>query len=434
MDYNAKIGELQKEFRTLTEENARKFQESGEKKEALTDTDYELIAKNNQRLDTIERELSMLKVQAERQARMGEFRDPLIDAAKSQDDDPLPNQKRKKPQLAEFYKHVCRSADSADSRKWLAENRAATGIGEDSDPIGGYAVPDAEKGAMLQTIISSSPIASRCRQVPITIGNTAKWPAVNETSRVAGSRLGGISTYWAGEGSTLTASKPDFRLVTLNLKKLTALVYLTDEIMQDAPQMEAFINEALQREFSTVIDDAIINGSGVGQPLGILNSAATVSILKESSGNGTGTLVFANLTKMLDRQIAQTGAVWLRSVTTGSRILSMTVGDFPVMIANQSATNGAAIQNLLGLPSFVVEACKAVGTYGDIICANLGYYLLGQKGGVQTASSIHVQFLTDQMALRFIARLDGQPWVESAITPMYGSDTLSPFTATETRS
>jgi hypothetical protein len=52
-----------------------------------------------------------------------------------------------------------------------------------------------------------------------------------------------------------------------------------------------------------------------------------------------------------------------------------------------------------------------------------------RKGGIQRASSIHVEFLTDQEVFRWILRTNGAPWRSSAITPYKGSFTLSPFVA-----
>ena len=42
---------------------------------------------------------------------------------------------------------------------------------------------------------------------------------------------------------------------------------------------------------------------------------------------------------------------------------------------------------------------------------------------VQSAQSIHVQFLTDEMVFRFLYRCDGQTSMASAITPYKGDST-----------
>jgi hypothetical protein len=52
---------------------------------------------------------------------------------------------------------------------------------------------------------------------------------------------------------------------------------------------------------------------------------------------------------------------------------------------------------------------------------------------IQAASSIHVQFLTDQVAFRFVYRVDGQPKMAAPLTPYHGTNDLSPFVTLEAR-
>lgn len=47
-------------------------------------------------------------------------------------------------------------------------------------------------------------------------------------------------------------------------------------------------------------------------------------------------------------------------------------------------------------------------TSGDIILADMNEYVLIDKGGIQSASSIHVSFTTDQSVFRFVYRVDGR--------------------------
>jgi hypothetical protein len=42
-------------------------------------------------------------------------------------------------------------------------------------------------------------------------------------------------------------------------------------------------------------------------------------------------------------------------------------------------------------------------------------------------SSEHFKFQNDQTAYRIIQRVDGRPWLQSAITPKNNGATLSPF-------
>jgi HK97 family phage major capsid protein len=80
-----------------------------------------------------------------------------------------------------------------------------------------------------------------------------------------------------------------------------------------------------------------------------------------------------------------------------------------------------------GKPVHVTEFNAALGTTGDILLADMSQYLMWEKGDVQAATSIHIAFLTDEQAFRFIYRADGQTAHYSAITPFKGTNTQSPF-------
>ena len=66
--------------------------------------------------------------------------------------------------------------------------------------------------------------------------------------------------------------------------------------------------------------------------------------------------------------------------------------------------------------------------------ADWSQYKLATIGGVESGLSMHVQFLTDQMAYRFIRRVDGQPTWQSVLDPVQGhGNTMSPFIMLEAR-
>jgi HK97 family phage major capsid protein len=88
---------------------------------------------------------------------------------------------------------------------------------------------------------------------------------------------------------------------------------------------------------------------------------------------------------------------------------------------------------LFGRPLVAIEQAPTLGTVGDIVLADMNQYLLVDKGGVQSAVSVHVAFLTDETVLRFTYRVAGQPLWHSALTPFQGTNTLSPFVSLATR-
>jgi len=83
---------------------------------------------------------------------------------------------------------------------------------------------------------------------------------------------------------------------------------------------------------------------------------------------------------------------------------------------------------LKGAEMIPCEQCATLGTAGDLILADLSQYVMIEKGGMQSASSIHVNFQTDQTAFRFVYRCDGQPMWSTYLTPYKGSTSYqSPF-------
>ena len=164
--------------------------------------------------------------------------------------------------------------------------RAASGLNETNPSDGGFLVQQDFVSELLKRTYETGILASRVKRIPITTNsNGLKINAVDEDSRANGSRWGGVQTYWESEAAELTGRKPKFRQMDLSLKKLTGLCYATDELLQDASALESVIRQAFAEEFGFKIDDAILSGSGSGEPLGILNSGAMVTVAKEADQN-----------------------------------------------------------------------------------------------------------------------------------------------------
>ena len=305
--------------------------------------------------------------------------------------------------------------------------RAASGLNETTPSDGGFLVQQDFVTELLKRTYETGILASKVKKIPIsTNANGMKINAIDEDSRANGSRWGGVQTYWEGEADELTASKPKFRQMELSLKKLTGLCYATDELLQDAAALEAVIRQAFAEEFGFKIDDAILSGSGEGEPLGILNSGAIVTVAKEASQ--TDTITVENLIKMWNRlwSRSRANAVWYINQEIEPYLYTLKIGDKPVYIP-AGGLSEKPYGTLFGRPVVPIEQCSAAGEVGDIILADIGQYLLIDKGGIKSASSIHVRFLYDENVFRFIYRVDGKPIWTKPLTPYKGSATVSPF-------
>jgi HK97 family phage major capsid protein len=252
---------------------------------------------------------------------------------------------------------------------------------------------------------------------------------------------GGIQAYWEGEGQQLTQSKPQLEEATIRLNKLTALVPVTTELLEDAASLASYVNRKAPEKIEFKINLAIIQGTGVGQPLGIVNSPALVSVSEEAS-QAAATVNHQNIVKMWARLYgpARQNAVWLINQDVEPQLNSLgfpagaTTVQFPVYIP-PGGLSVAPYATLMGRPVIPTQACSTLGTEGDIILCDLKAYLAAQKvGGMRAETSIHLWFDYDITAFRFILRVAGQPWWSQPITPLNGSNTLSHFVALNTRS
>lgn len=317
-----------------------------------------------------------------------------------------------------------------DQRLLEINKRAVVGMNEQVGAEGGHLVQLDFSAELMRLAIETGVLASRCKRLPISVGkNGVEWPVVDETSRVDGSRWGGVAVYWAAEGEAAVKSKPKFSTERLQLHKLLGMCVATDEMLEDAPFLGSFITQAFQEEFGYKIDDGIIRGTGAGQMLGILNSPALVTVAKES-GQANTTIVGANAVKMRSRLLGRSrkGAVWLTNQDAESELITLTItkpsSDIPLFNAANGTTR--ELDTILGYPVIPIEQAGTLGTVGDLILADLQSYVLIMRD-MKQASSIHVYFDTEQSAFRFSLRINGQPMYKTAITPARGTNTLSAF-------
>lgn len=302
------------------------------------------------------------------------------------------------------------------------EKRTILGLNETVPSEGGFLVDKPLADELITRTYATGALASRCRK--ITIGSNANGVKINtidETSRATGSRWGGVQAFWAAEGDAVTAKKPKFRQIELSLNKLMAIYYATEEELQDATVLTSVATQAFTEEMGFLLDDAIVRGSGAGQPLGVLNSGALLTVAKEGA-QAADSLVFENIGKMWRAmpQRNRSNSVWFMNQELEFELSNMTIdvgtgGQAVFMPAG--GISGNQFQTLYTRPIIPIEQASGAGDVGDIMLLDLSQYILAEKGGIQTASSIHVQFLTAQEVFRFIMRVDGQPIWNSAITP-----------------
>lgn len=357
------------------------------------------------------------------------------------DDDSGAGEERSFGSFGEFLQSV-RSfftpGGTRDSRLDYEERGTASGQNENVPSDGGVLVKDQFLPGIMRKVFDQSLIANRCRKIPIGAGARGlTWNDLDESSRVAGSRFGGIRAYWTAEASTVTASQAKYVKREVKLEKLMSIIYATEEILEDATALESFTDSLVSEELAYKVDDAIFSGTGAGMPLGLLNSDCLIEVSKET-GQAADTVVYENIVKMRSRLWARSRAssVWYINQDVEPELHTMAfvvgTGGVPVYLP-ATGVAGSPFDTLYGRPVIPVEHASTVGTAGDILLTDPSQYLLIDKGGIKKAVSIHVRFLYDEQAFRFTYRINGAPLWTSALTPANGTNTVSPAVALESR-
>lgn len=321
------------------------------------------------------------------------------------------------------------SAEGGRTDARLVTKGPSTFANEGTGNSGGYLVPGEFADRLWEIVFAQDSLLSRTNQIP-TSRNSLSLPVSESTPWGAS----GVQAYWVEEGNAITQSRPTFKYQNLRLHKLAALVPASDELVEDASALDAFVTREAGRAIRYKADDAIINGDGVGKPLGIFNASSLVTVDKEVSQTAD-TIVASNIAKMYARMPASSmgEAVWLLSQDVLPQIVTLTLGDQPIY--RPPTGNGAApLGTLLGRPILLSQHCQGAGDKGDIYFVNFSDYItLTRTSGIQTASSIHLWFDHDITAFRFTFRVAGQPWLSQPIVSANGGPDTSPFVTLQAR-
>lgn len=300
---------------------------------------------------------------------------------------------------------------------------------------GGFLIPETLRSQIMQVALEQGVVRSRATIVPMD-SLRVPFPMIDETTH-SGSVRGGVVGYWAEEAAPIVESQATFGRALLEARKLTGYAEIPRELMQDAVgAFSAWVNRAFPEALAFFEDIAFISGTGADRPLGYLDpgNTAAVAVAKET-GQTSGTIVWQNIVKMYSRMLPSSlgSAVWIAGLDTFPQLATMSLsvgtGGSAVWLGGpgQMGSQSAPL-TILGRPVIFTEKHPALGSAGDIVFADLSYYLVGDRQTLQADASEHYRFQNDKIALRFTQRLDGRPWIKSAITPANGSTaTLSPF-------
>lgn len=287
----------------------------------------------------------------------------------------------------------------------------------------GYEVPPEYRDRIFEVVSATDEFGALVdeeptskREVKTIADETTPWGAT------------GVLAKWRSEGTQMTPSKLVTDPRTIPLHELYAFVLATEELLEDAPRLSQRITTKAGQAIAWKKNEAMVYGTGAGQPLGWMSSAALVTIAKEGS-QAADTIAVENVLKMYARLLVLPGDApfWMVNRNCVPQLMTMKVGDMPIWMPPNGIA-GAPGGFLLGYPVRFSEHAKTLGDKGDIqLVSPKGYYALRRESGPSFAQSMHLYFDYAIEAFRWTFRFGGQPHLSAPVAPAHGTDTKSHF-------
>lgn len=293
---------------------------------------------------------------------------------------------------------------------------------------GGFLVPTEFIARMYAVMAETTFVRPRATIIPMR-RRQVNIPVLDQTGTTAGVPhwFGGMTFYWAEEATEKTESDPQFRQMSLVAHKLIGYTRASDELVADsAVSLDALLSGDLGMAGGAAWHEehCFIQGTGAGQPLGVINAGATITVQRQAQN----TVGYIDLANMLERHLPTASAnstLWVISQSLRSELMQVQdpAGNYVWQPNARDGNPGL----LFGFPVQFSEKPSFRGRAGDVILVDWRYYLIGDRQAVTIESTQFDRWRYDETSWRMVHRVDGQPWLSTELTLQDGSSTISPF-------
>ena len=315
---------------------------------------------------------------------------------------------------------------SAMSEAVLKARGMSTLVGSE----GGYLVQP-EFSPTIEEMVFENDIADRIRMLPFN-GPIVKIPRSTDSDRSNGKRSSGAYATWLDQASRIPESKMTVDFCRLEMKKLAIIVFVTPELLEDTEVgIEKWIKSKSQEEYNFQLARTVFWGQGGAEPRGFAKSDNKV-VVTPTGTQGADSLVTRNFLDMASRHLELPGAkpLFLHHRSCTPAIGELDIQNYPVMVnINDGGFSAKPMSTIQGVQSVPNEFCAALGDQGDVWLVDLNQYVAINRKTVREDMSMHVEFLTDQQAIRVILGFDGAPLHDSPVAPYKAGSTQPPTLA-----
>jgi HK97 family phage major capsid protein len=231
-------------------------------------------------------------------------------------------------------------------------------------------------------------------------------------------QTGGAVAYWLAEESNVTESDQTFDQIAMTPKTVGAMTQITRKLLlQSSIDVEAFVRADLALIMALAVDNACINGTGTGQPKGILNYSGIGVVPIGANG---GQIAYNNIIELwasVANANADLGALgWLTNskVVANMKVTPKISGsNYPVfLLDNLPDKNG--LTTLEGLTCGVSNQVpsnltKGTGTnLSALIFGNWNDLIIGQWGAIDVLVDPYTAGASGSIKIRLLQDLDIQ--------------------------
>jgi len=291
---------------------------------------------------------------------------------------------------------------------------------------GGFAIPEEFASEMLDKSLESEIVRPRA-EVHAMTSNTRKVSGWDSSDNSSSALFGGFTASWLGENESASDTDGKLRMIELVAKKLGIFTKTSNELLADAGAggFEEMLAGALVQALGWSLDVAFLNGSGSGQPLGVLADPALIAVPKAGSQTAD-TSNDANLAAMYARMHPRClgNSIWIGNNTIVPQLLNLSNTVQNGVITPQLQAVSGGNYNLYGRPLILTEKTPVLGDQGDLLLVDLSQYSVGLRKEISLEKSNAVNWAKDQTNFRSILRADGMGKWSGPFTPLNG-DTLS---------
>ena len=335
------------------------------------------------------------------------------------------------PSLGEFVKDVAtRDLDEEAAKR--CKEYITKEMSMDSDPAGGYLIPIKYREGMLQFSPEEAIVRPRAFVIPAGSPPDAalEMPLLEQAGledQEHGDLYGGIWFCWTSEGDAKYNTEIRVSMVEYKPNEWSGYCVLTDKVMRNATQLEAIVKQKYREGLIGFEDYHFLLGTGVGQPMGVIHSPATIQVIRA----GTDAIVFADVIGMMDVFLGESKAVWVINKACRSQIIALVdANGNSIWIQGNIAKKIPDV--LCGIPIKWTYKVPALGTRGDIGLFDFSKYIIKDGFGPAFDKSKHVYFLSNKTALKMFGNVDGKPWLKGSLTADDNVTEISPFVVLNT--